>query len=112
MRNRMDILIRSVHHIERYLEDYTRSLGRLGPVCPDCTCGRTEKDPKRVESSIPQGTWLDRQGVMDYLQISYRTYYRLKAKGTLQPHRFGGRDYYFIAQLDKARDESIRRGRI
>lgn len=65
-----------------------------------------------TKSILPGTEWLDRQGVMDYLQISARTYYRLRAQGTLQPHRFGRRDYYFIPELAEPLKESIRRGRI
>lgn len=32
-----------------------------------------------TKSILPGAEWLDRQGVMDYLQISARTYYRLRA---------------------------------
>lgn len=112
MRTRMDTLIRSVHHIEMYLQKYVESVDLSAKTCKDCICGRMSSEQEAPKTVLPQGDWLDRQGVMDYLKISYRTYYRLKANGTLKPHRFGGRDYYFIFQLEQAKNESIRRGRL
>lgn len=112
MRTRMDTLIRSVHHIEMYLQRYAESMDPSAMGCKDCICGRMSSGQEEPKTVFPQEAWLDRQGVMDYLKISYRTYYRLKANGTLQPHRLGGRDYFFIFQLEQAKNESIRRGRL
>lgn len=124
----MDTLIRSVRHIERHLEQWARSAGAPPPLaglarntagsrppsnpCDRCAYRRAFDGHPAGLSAMPGGDWLDRQGVMDYLRISDRTYYRLKADGTLRPHRFGRRDYYFRADLEGAYRESIRRGRV
>lgn len=84
--------------------------------CDRCATPSSLRDTndkhRRVFSPVSQGEWLDRQGVIDYLRISDRTYYRLKASGTIQPHRFGQRDYYYIPELAGQLQESIRRGRV
>lgn len=84
--------------------------------CDRCATPSSLRDTndkhQRVFSPVSRGDWLDRQGVIDYLRISDRTYYRLKANGTIQPHRFGQRDYYYIPELAGQLQESIRRGRV
>jgi hypothetical protein len=80
---------------------------RVNPIHPRTTTLRPA-----LKSSLSQTEWLDRQGVMDYLQISYRTYYRLRASGLIVPQRIGGRDYYFLPELTEQLKESIRKGRI
>lgn len=56
--------------------------------------------------------WISKQEVLDYLQISDRTYRRQVESGLLKPMNIGGGDFYFKSQLVKALHESRRRGRV
>lgn len=120
MKRRMDTLIRSVQQIERHLEQWvhwSRTRADCG-CCPSYQpAPQSTQALSLLQSFAPsanpkRGDWLDRQGVMDYLQISYRTYYRFKAEGILKPHRIGQRDYYFRQDLQTVFLESVRKGRV
>lgn len=56
--------------------------------------------------------WMSKQEVIDYLQISERTYRRQVESGFLKPMNIGGGDFYFKSQLVEALQESRRRGRV
>src|SRR5690606_5646814 len=117
------------HALSNILQDIHALLHEIASVvsdghsCAHCDEHRFPSETKPVQprtntlrpalsSSSSQPEWLDRQGVMDYLQISYRTYYRLRAGGLIVPQRIGGRDYYFIPDLAEQLKESIRKGRV
>lgn len=72
---------------------------RNEPVCQACP-------PKELEE------WMGKQEVLDYLQISDRTYRRQVESGLLKPMNIGGGDFYFKRQLVEALEESRRRGRV
>lgn len=95
------------------LQEIAESLSNSHPPAASSSQPRTILSSfPRTSSPLSRGEWLDRQGVMEYLQISDRTYYRLKANGKIQPHRIGQRDYYYIPELAEPLRESIRRGRV
>jgi len=68
--------------------------------------------PQQVLTDLNSEHWMDRQAVQAYLQISERTFFRLKKEGILQARRIGGRDYFYKSQLLAAMQISINKGRI
>ena len=55
---------------------------------------------------------MTRLEVLKYLGISNRTYIRRVNDGTLIPRKMPGGDRFYKRDLDEARKESIRRGRV
>jgi|GEM_PF-1064387 len=55
---------------------------------------------------------VNRQEVLNYLQISNSTYKRKVASGELKPMKLPGGDRYHLADLIKQMEESRRRGRL
>lgn len=100
------------HALSEMLEEMRRLLQEIAESLSSSQSRTISSSFPRTFSPLYRGEWLDRQGVMDYLQISYRTYYRFKADGILRPHRIGQRDYYFRQELQAAYLESLRKGRV
>ena len=59
-----------------------------------------------------RGEQLTRQQVKDYLGIGEATYKRRVKDGTLKPLKLPGGHRYYKRDLEKARAESARRGRV
>jgi hypothetical protein len=69
-------------------------------------------EQQRVLTDLNAEQWMDRQAVQTYLQISERTFFRLKKDGVLKAQRIGGRDYFYKPNLMAALQVSILKGRI
>lgn len=99
---KLDTLIEAVQQIESLINTLVKNTMNQPckePVCHAC-------NPKELEE------WMGKQEVLDYLQISDRTYRRQVESGLLNPMNIGGGDFYFKSQLVEALQESRRRGRV
>lgn len=99
---KLDILIGVVQQMEilmNELVENTRVASCKGSTCETC-------QPQELEELM------SKQEVLDYLQISDRTYRRQVESGLLKPMNIGGGDFYFKSQLVAALKESRRRGRV
>ena len=89
------LVVESLLRIEGYIRELVeRGLNPLEPGAVDA----------------PQ--LMDRQAVQAYLQISERTFFRLKKEGFLRANKIGGRDYFFKPDLAAAMQVSIQKGRV
>lgn len=61
---------------------------------------------------LDEGSWIDSNEVMQYLNISRSTFYRLKKEGIIVARKIGKRAYYFKSDLKKAFSKSIQKGKI
>lgn len=73
---------------------------------------RIQPGPRVEDPQAQLEEWMSKQDVIDYLQISDRTYRRQVESGLLKPMNIGGGDFYFKSHLLEALQESRRRGRV
>jgi predicted DNA-binding transcriptional regulator AlpA len=66
----------------------------------------------KQEDAYEDSVWIDSNEVMQYLNISRSTFYRLKKEGIIVARKIGKRAYYFKSDLKKAFSKSIQKGRI
>jgi len=91
-------ILLALHNIETYLKTLVSAAAH--------------QQQQQIITDLNAGQWMDRQAVQAYLQISERTFFRLKKQGVLQAQRIGGRDYFYKPQLVAAMQISINKGRI
>ena len=91
-------ILLALHNIETYLKTL------ITTVAP--------QQEQQIVTDLNAEQWMDRQAVQAYLQISERTFFRLKKEGILQAQKIGGRDYFYKPQLLAAMQLNINKGRI
>lgn len=75
-----------------------------------CHCPNVLLPQVRTAKDLPE--WMNMQDVLKYLSISRTTFFSLKKKGIIIPHKMGGTDYYLPHELDAALRLSIKKGKI
>lgn len=93
------------------IEQYARECTSRPVGCAQCTCGKWLSRTGDAHSDATTGKLMDAREVMDYLQISRSTFFRLKKKGLLPHRKIGSRDYFIRSNLAEALKLSIRKGR-
>jgi len=95
----MKMIIRDMVHSLKCIEKYLELLLTHMQYLTTAYTAQLEKNSLDPETGLYE--YLDRQGVMDYLGISARSYYRFLAQGVLKAHRMGGRDYFLKKDLNE-----------
>ena len=99
-----------------YLQNLLRAVLRIEEaICELNTALQQSLQPgpdSEVVTDLNAHKWMDRNAVIHYLQISERTFFRLKKQGIIHPHRIGGRDYYYKPELAAALGLSMLKGHV
>lgn len=97
--------------IQKILEALLRIEQQISQGREQATTRNTNAPVKEIADTEPLAEVMDRHEIMAYLQISKRSFYRLKAKGLLPARRVGGRDYFYKKDIREAMEKALQQGK-